>query len=763
MKRWFTWSRLILACLLALGFAYWYVPKISAARYRETLHAELERALGRKVKIGAVKFQLLPLPGFTISDVVIGEDPSIGPEPSAYVDTLRARPKISALLKGRLEVASVDLEGAYINLTRVDRSEDGVHWNFSTLAKSRLPSSFPAVHLIDGRVNFKFGDAKSVFYLLDTDIDLWPPSKEGGAWDLRIHADPARTDRPRRGFGSFAARGQWQPSDNTLTLDVKLEKSELSDVVTLFEGREAGLHGHVQGEAHLAGPITRVGIAARLSVDDIHGWNQTPPGGGAWPLAIGGYINIPGQVVEIRTTTTGRESPLDIRYRVVDYLARPRWAVTANFSQLPMSPLVGMARNLGLPIPQDMNYDGVAQGAVGFSMPEGVPRWDGEVRIAGSTLALAGTPPLRIADADVKFEGTVVTLAPAAVENDAHENATLSGRFDLASRELDASLDSEGMSIASLRRQISVAGVPLLSQATAGTWSGHLQYSSSAPQWTGEVHLKDAEIPFDGFAQPLHIVAADASIEGAGIVVKRFSLTAGDMEAQGDYRYEAGADRPHKFRIVMARGSGEALQTFLMPTLRRGNLLNYALNLGRVPEPDWLRAMHADGTVQVGLLSVGETKIAKLRARVLWDGDQIRLAGLQGQANDGSFIGTATIGLKERQPRFELSGKLTGMPWRSGALDAEGKVSMSGTGTDLLAGMTAKGSFRARDVSLPPLDTYERVDGSFDWAGAKLRLTQLVMTQGGDTFQGTAETTADGQLAVKVTDGVKSVQVALKM
>jgi hypothetical protein len=103
------------------------------------------------------------------------------------------------------------------------------------------------------------------------------------------------------------------------------------------------------------------------------------------------------------------------------------------------------------------------------------------------------------------------------------------------------------------------------------------------------------------------------------------------------------------------------------------------------------------------------------------------------------------------------------MPWRSGALDAEGKVSMSGTGTDLLAGMTAKGSFRARDVSLPPLDTYERVDGSFDWAGAKLRLTQLVMTQGGDTFQGTAETTADGQLAVKVTDGVKSVQVALKM
>ena len=763
MKFRFTWPRFIVACLLALGFAYWYVPKISAARYREPLHAELERALGRKVKIGQVRFQLLPLPGFTITDVIIGEDPSIGPEPSAYVDTLRARPKISALLGGPLELASVDLEGAYINLTRVDKSDGGVDWNFSTLTQSKLPTSFPSVHLIDGRVNFKFGDTKSVFYLLNTDIDLWPPSRSGGPWDLRIHADPARTDRPMRGFGTFSARGQWHPSDSTLTLDVKLEKSELSDIVTLFEGREAELHGHVQGEAHLAGPITRVGIAARLSVDDIHGWNQTPPGGGAWPLAIGGYINVPGQVVAIRTTTTGRESPIDIRYRVVDYLARPRWAVTANFSQLPMSPLVGIARNMGLPIPRDMNYDGVAQGAVGFSMPDGVPRWDGEVRIANSTLTVAGTPPLRVADADLRFEGSTITLPPAAVENDAHENATLSGSFDLSTRQLSASLESDGMSIASLRRQISVAGVPLLSQATAGIWSGNLQYSSTYTQWTGDVHLKDAEIPFDAFAQPLRIVSADASIAGTGIVVKRFSLAAGDIEAQGDYRYEAGADRPHRFRVLIARASGEALQKLLMPTLRRGNLLNYALNLGRVPEPDWLRAMHADGTVQIATLGVGSTKVTKLRARVIWDGDQIRLAGLQGQANDGAFTALATIGLTERQPHYQISGKLTGLPWRSGALDAEGTVMTSGTGGDLLAGMTAKGSFRAREISWPPMEMYDRIDGCFDWSPVKLKLTQLVMMQGTDTFLGAGETQDDGQLAIKVTDGTKQIQMALKM
>jgi hypothetical protein len=763
MKIRFTWPRAIFAGILALGFAAWYVPQISAARYRDPIHDELERALGRKVKIGRVQFQLLPTPGFTVMDVVIDEDPAIGPEPCAYVKTLRARPKISALLGGPLELASVDLEDSQINLTRVEGSDTAVRWNFASLTRSKLPSSFPSVHLVEGRVNFKFGDTKSVFYLLNTDIDLWPPSKEGAPWDIRVHAEPARTDRPARGFGSFAARGQWHPANSSLTLDVKLEKSELSDIVTLFQGREADLHGHIQGQAHLAGPISRVGLVASVSLSDIHGWNTTPPGGGSWPLAVDGYIDVPGQTIAIRTTTTGKESPLDIRYRVTDYLARPKWGVTANFSQLPMAPVVGIARNLGVPIPPDMNYDGNAQGAVSFSMPEGEPHWEGNVRIAGSTLAVSGTPPLRIADADLRFESSTVTLTPAAVENDAHETALLSGRFEMSTGKLTAALDSDGMSIASLRRQISVAGVPLLSQATAGTWSGHLQYSNAPAAWSGEAHLKDAEIPFDAFSEPLHFVSADASLDGAGIVVKKFSLKAGVIEAQGDYRYEVGAERPHRFRAVLGRVSADALQKLLMPTLRRGNLLNYALNLGRVPEPDWMRAMHADGSVQIGLLDIVSAKVARLKMRVLWDGDQIRLTGVQGSANDGALSGSAIISLVERQPHYRLEGKLSGLPWRSGALDAEGAITTSGTGGELLSGLTAKGSFRARDVSLPPLDPCDLVEGMFDWSSAKLRLTQLTMTQGGNTYQGSAETQEDGQLAVKASDGAKQIQAALKM
>jgi hypothetical protein len=765
LNKWFRWPWIVLYAFMALAIAAWYVPQISADRYRDRIHAALENALGRKVQIGQVKFQLLPLPGFTISDVQVGEDPAIGPEPIAYVTTLRARPKLSALLGGPLEFASVDLEEAYLNLTRADRPDTGVRWNFSSLMRPRLLNAFPSVHLISGRVNFKFGDTKSIFYLLHTDVDLWPPSRADGPWTLRVHAEPARTDRPARGFGIFSARGEWRSRDSSVILNVKLERSELSDIVTLFQGRESGLLGHIWGDAHLAGPVSRVGLAGRLMVDDIHGWNQTPPGGSAWPLALSGAFNVPGQTTDLRLTTTGKQSPIDLRYRVSGYLAKPRWAVTAIFSQLPLSPLMGIARNLGWGIPRDMNFDGVAQGVVGYSVPEGAPRLDGALQIANSTLSVGATPPLKIALADLRFAGSTITLSPASVTNDKNESAILDGEADVSNGALQASLTTDGMSIASLRRQISVAAAPLLSQATAGTWNGSLRYSNTAfgghGPWTGEVHLQDAEVAFEAFARPLHLTSADAAIDGASISMKRVVVSADGIEAQGDYRYEPGAARPHKFHLIAGKASADALEKLLIPTLHRGNFFNYAFNFGRVPEPDWMRAMHADGAVQINALDLGGAAVSKFRARLIWDGDEVRLSGVRAENGDATFNGAVLINLAQRQPRYQIAGKLKDLAWRSGAMDADGTLSTSGMGLDLLKNMSAKGSFRARDIDLAPLDTYDKIDGCFEWSWdartPQLKLTQLVMTAGGDTFLGTADTLDNGQLMLRVSDGTRQI------
>ncbi|MDP9054467.1 MAG: hypothetical protein M3N93_09235, partial [Acidobacteriota bacterium] len=183
--------------------AAWFVPRISASGYRDRVQAGLERALGRPVEIGDVRFQVLPSPGLTVTNVYIGEDPKIGAEPVAYVNTLLAVPRIMSLLGGALEFSSVNLEDASLNLTRVDNPVAGVAWNFASLLRPETLAAFPTLHMRGGRINFKFGDTKSLFYLLNTDIDLWPPGTPQGPWTLRVHAEPARTDRAAHGFGSF--------------------------------------------------------------------------------------------------------------------------------------------------------------------------------------------------------------------------------------------------------------------------------------------------------------------------------------------------------------------------------------------------------------------------------------------------------------------------------------------------------------------------------------------------------------------------------
>jgi len=78
-----------------------------------------------------------------------------------------------------------------------------------------------------GRINFKFGETKSIFYLLDTDLDLWPPGSAGEPWTMRVKGEPARTDRAARGFGNFILRGEWHAEAKTAVLDLKLEESEI--------------------------------------------------------------------------------------------------------------------------------------------------------------------------------------------------------------------------------------------------------------------------------------------------------------------------------------------------------------------------------------------------------------------------------------------------------------------------------------------------------------------------------------------------------
>ena len=122
------------ACGALLVIAGIVAPYWSADRFAERIRSGIESALGRRVELGDVRFNLFTGPGFSISRVVIHEDPAFGREPFAYVGSLEARPSLWALMRGKLEFASLQLDDTSVNLTRAE-SEAGTAWNFAELLR----------------------------------------------------------------------------------------------------------------------------------------------------------------------------------------------------------------------------------------------------------------------------------------------------------------------------------------------------------------------------------------------------------------------------------------------------------------------------------------------------------------------------------------------------------------------------------------------------------------------------------------------------
>ena len=149
-----------LALVLVAGIV---APYLGADRYGERLRGSLERALGRRVEfLGPVRFSLFKGPGFSVENVVIHEDPSIGIEPMAYMDRIDVTPGFWSLLGGKFVIASIRLEGASINLAKSGAVSEWGRWNFASLVNPSVLRAAPAIHvathLRDSRINFKFGD-----------------------------------------------------------------------------------------------------------------------------------------------------------------------------------------------------------------------------------------------------------------------------------------------------------------------------------------------------------------------------------------------------------------------------------------------------------------------------------------------------------------------------------------------------------------------------------------------------------------------------
>ncbi|HTX39825.1 MAG TPA: hypothetical protein VME43_32630 [Bryobacteraceae bacterium] len=744
-----------LALLLAAGVA---APYFTADQYRARLEGSIERALGRRVELGRVTFSLFNGPGFSVDRVVIHEDPAIGLEPMVYVQdpgSMEIVPSIWSLLGGRFVIASIRLSDASINLTKTGPADQPGRWNFSSFINRSMMSRAPAIHVRDGRINFKFGDTKSVFYLTNTDLDISPPGSLSGGWKVECSSMPARTDRSAQGLGSFTIDGRWYVAPERVDLNLELDRSGLGELTALVRGQSGSVHGTISSRLHLGGPINNIGIQGRLNIQDVHRWDLLPGQGQDWPLDVQGRLDLPDQLLELQSSSAANATPpLSVRFRVADYLSQPHWAVAANWNRFPVAPLMELAVHMGAQFPPRLKLGGTLDGALGYS---GQGSLQGELAFHDAVLTIPDSPPLGAEQAHIVFDHGVVRLTPAVVRTADQDEARMEAAYSMDEGTLDLSISTDAMKVASLRSQVALAAVPWLEQVRSGQFSGRLAYHRDTGEsvWTGDLQLQDARMQIAGLADPLAIAEAHAQIHGARVAIDHLEAQAGPLEFTGDYRYEPGTTRPHRPHLHLAEADASAIEAELAPTLVRGGLIARAF--GRVSLPDWLKRWDVDGSIQIDDLTLAGSHLSGVRAHILWDGGRAELDGLQARLDHAALNGQLAVNLRGASPTYKLAAKVKGLSWQSGKVDAEGLIQTSGTGAQLVANLTSEGVFTGAALDFGSL-TWRSVSGSYQ-LGPRLRLTGLKLRTDDDTYTGRGTALDDAHLVIVLNNGTRDLRM----
>jgi AsmA family len=768
----YVWRTLVIviAVVIAVGFL---APHWRADRLRPPIQAALESALNRPVHIGSVHLNLFTGPGFTVDDVVIEDDPAAGIEPFAYVESMRARIGFASIFTGKLTFSSLRLDAPSVNLVKMQSGP----WNIQRLLDRTSQTNaahrhaVPDIQIREGRLNFKFGDTKSVFYISGADLDIYP--NESGDVVVRFSGAPARSDRGWQAFGLLTARGMLRSGpggEDQLNMGLHLERTAISELVRLFNARDMGVHGFTVANARLAGPLSHLEIAGDLNITDIHRWDLMPPKGEGWTLNYRGLLNMRSHNLDVETIAAeGQVTPVSVKLRLADYLSTPKWAASFTFRDLPAASLVETARHMGAPFPEGVQVDGKVEGGIGYSNDYGL---QGQLLLRNASVKSPHAVSAEFASAQVLFNNDQISFGPADVQLGNGQAAEIEGEYALDNSHAGLKITTRQLTIAevqtSAERVISAPPIPLLEKLRQGTWKGWIAFEwkeDHAGVWTGEYELQNAVMEVPGLAAPLRFSTASVEMKGGGIQISRIRAHAGTVKLEGDYRFDPGAGRPHRVRITIPELQLAELERLMLPTLqRREGFLARTFRLRKEALPKWLLEREVDGSIQVNNLLNGDSPIGEFRAHLVWDGPTILLSNVDCRLDTMRATGKMSVNVALAAPAYHLTGNVENLDYHNGQLDIDGDLETSGTAQDLLLNIRSKGTFEGRGIELGPETQVREITGAYRVAATggipRLSLSNVVLSQGLDTFSGQGSSQPDGHIVLELTSGRRQVRLS---
>jgi hypothetical protein len=276
-------KRLVIAAcvLLALVVLALLPPLINVNRFQRRIATSISRSVGRPVHLDRVSMTLLPLPGFTLENFVVNEDPQFGSEPVMRADEVKATLRVSSLWRGKLEFSTISLTAPSVNLVR----NAAGRWNLETilLQASQIDAAptqqkragstprFPYIEATDARVNVKLGDEKTPFSLTGAEFALWLPDPQ--EWRLRLKAKPARTDTDASDTGELRVeahlRRAAKMNDVPIQAEAAWRRTPLGEASKVLLGYDAGWRGDAAAEVKVDGTLGDASVTATLHLTDV--------------------------------------------------------------------------------------------------------------------------------------------------------------------------------------------------------------------------------------------------------------------------------------------------------------------------------------------------------------------------------------------------------------------------------------------------------------------------------------------------------------
>ncbi len=744
---------IVLAALLLTLF----LVRPGVNRLRARIVQSVSLALGHPVDVSWVKLRLFPQPGFDLENFAVHDDPAFSAEPMLQAQSVTAFLRVTSLLRGRIEIARLNLTEPSLNLVCNSRGD----WNLEDLlerasrtaiaptgkARSEKRPGFPYIESDNGRINLKIGPEKTPYALTEADFSFWQDSEN--AWGMRLKARPVRTDLNLTDAGILRAEGSWQRAprlrETPVHFILQWQQGQLGQASKLLYGADKGWRGAIKVSTVISGTAGDLTVHADASVVDFRHYDVF----GGRDLALAAqcdahYSSVDHIVSKLRCDAPVADGGLlTVDGSVTNPTGTRGYDLAVTAREVPIQSLVSLLRHVNRGVPDELAADGRlnAKFQMRRDQDENSVTLEGSGETTGLRLSSKatntdlpfGTVPLAISSASAPssahlkkvpvkkknptLEQAQISIGPLPVTLGKSEPVSMRGMLSRGGYSLSLQGDADLQRLLQALHAVGITapqtraeGAAKIDLQAAGGWSG-----GGIPMLLGKVQLRAVRAQPRGMNQPISIAAANLSFKPDRVDASDLRASVAGTTVTGTLSFPRHCEAPEECATTFNLHAGEValdqLNLLLNPGVRKQPWYQF-LSASPAGSP-YLLSLRATGKLSADKFVVRRIAANHVSASVELKEGKLHLSEVRAEVWGGKHTGEWKADFTGKSPQYAGSGTMQRMAlnqiaqfmnddWSTGSANASYSVAASGlTPSGLLSAAAGNLQVDAHDGQFP--------------------------------------------------------------